>query len=58
MPSNLPSLEAEAALDAQKAFEALSQATPETFEEKLDTWKKATKKSKELSTGPHGQRLS
>lgn len=58
MPWNVSSPEAEAALDAQKAFEALSQATPETIEEKLDTWKKASEKWKELSTGPQGQRLS
>lgn len=57
MPWIVPSSEADAALAEQKAREALSQATPETFKEKFETWKKAFKIRKELSTGPLGQQL-
>lgn len=58
MPWNVSSFEAEAALAELKAREALSQATPETFKAKFDTWKNAFEKRKELSTGPQGKRLS
>ena len=54
MPWNVSSPEAEAALAELKAREALAKATPETVEEKLDTWKRASEKRKELSRGPHG----
>ena len=57
MSWNIPSIEAEAALTERKAFEALGEATPETYREKLDAWKKASEKRKELPTGPQGQRL-